>query len=298
MTDYIVHKAVEVGALSKATLNRLEQPGGNWIITPKYDGCHAVLLFDDGEFVQAISRTGERAVSMTQVGRDIADHGLLPKGQRVAICGEAWHPERKFNEISGEFRRKVPSPWLGFKAFDCLGWAHRGVNGSLWLGSHLCYSDRLSGIERLPPECWAPVVRYTGSLPGALAMYRSLAVEYQETGVLDGVIIAAANGSYTQGAGKGGEFIKLKPLASHTVVVRGREVSTGTKTGKHTCALVFYHDGLEQRVSTGLTQEQIDSVATSFDEDWLGASIEVEAMGKTVNGYLREPRFKGVRTDA
>jgi len=54
-------------------------------------------------------------------------------------------------------------------------------------------------------------------------------------------------------------------------------------------------------VSTGLTQAQVDDIADhqrGFIDKWLGKTIEVEAMGITSNGYLREPRFKGIRTDA
>jgi DNA ligase-1 len=107
--------------------------------------------------------------------------------------------------------------------------------------------------------------------------------------------MAKANGVYKVGSGKGGEFLKVKPLLSFTVTVTGAALDFGTKTGKNTAALKFMLDGLEQKVSTGLTQDQVNEITTV---GWDGYRIEVEAMGKTVNGYLREPRFRGIRSDA
>jgi DNA ligase-1 len=120
-------------------------------------------------------------------------------------------------------------------------------------------------------------------------------------GCYDGAILAMGNGVYEQGSGKGGEFIKIKPLISYTVQVHGAELDKGEKTGKNTAALKFFLNDLEQKVSTGLTQEQVDQITREFtygEGPWLNSYIEVEAMGITVNGYLREPRFKGIRTDA
>jgi DNA ligase-1 len=60
--------------------------------------------------------------------------------------------------------------------------------------------------------------------------------------------------------------------------------------------LAFELDGKTQKVSTGLTQEQADAF-TADPALIVGQHIEVEAMGLTSTGLLREPRFKGIRTD-
>jgi hypothetical protein len=70
----------------------------------------------------------------------------------------------------------------------------------------------------------------------------------------------------------------------------------GAKTGKNTCVLCFDLDGEIQKVSTGLSQEQVD-LFVQDPYQIIDKHIEVEAMGKTVNNLLREPRFKGIRTD-
>ena len=110
-------------------------------------------------------------------------------------------------------------------------------------------------------------------------------------------MLAQANGKYSVGSGKGGEFIKCKPLISFTVTVDAVVSDVGGKTGKNTCVLMFPLNDHMQKVSTGLTQQQADDY-TAAPSLILGQRIEVEAMGLTVNGFLREPRFKGIRTDA
>ena len=113
----------------------------------------------------------------------------------------------------------------------------------------------------------------------------------------DGAILANGSATYQVGSGKEGAFIKVKPLLSESVKVEQLHAARGDKTGKNTLALGFTHNGVYQKVSTGLTQEQVDSFIADPTLIY-GKTIEVEAMGLTVNGAFREPRFKGIRTDA
>lgn len=306
MAKYIVHKAVELDALSAKTKEELEKVD-EWIISPKYDGCHVVFFFEDGKHVDTRSRSGERVLSMDHVGQDLLRaYPALRTTFKVAICGEAWAPGQDFNVISGAFRRQSPQLGLMFVPFDWVGWAA----GELF--SNRTYSERLAKLRHREESSGAsvlPVVAYTyhGPLSEAIVATEAQALRYKAstTGAYDGLILAQAQGTYEVGSGRGGEFIKVKPLISYTVTVTGYECSTGAKTGKNTGALTFLLDGLHQRVSTGLTQAQVDSF-NSYEEasdgslldTWLGKRIEVEAMGKTVNGFLREPRFKGIRDDA
>lgn len=304
--SYLVHKAIELTALSakvKATL-----PSKRWVVSPKYDGCHAVFMFDEGRFIRAMSRTGETVLSMNHVANYLLDHysDLLKRHGRVAIAGEAWSGKLAFNEISGLFRRHSPSPALGFVPFDILSWTGHGntlLSGFL----DFTYIERLTLLQTA--RCVSPSnIEYprfhlaeTGGFTGddfECVVYNATVYAHQlkHLGGYDGSVIAQADAKYTVGSGKGGEFIKIKPLLSESVVVIGRDCSTGEKTGKHTASLVFQLDGLAQKVSTGLTQEQVDEIVTDFAK-WDGKTIEVAAMGKTVNGYLREPRFVGLRTD-
>jgi len=312
--SYIVHKAIELDALSTKSKEALEKCD-HWIVSPKYDGCHAILLFKDGTFVGALSRTGEKVYSLDHVGQSFEDTYTLPFGQ-VAICGEAWIPGQEFNEISGHFRRQSGRiTELYFVPFDFVEWECKSSPESPVLYSEDGYLDRLLELASYQTSPVIPgriitsqFFQEIGSLSSVIEGTKGYArfLKSSSIGAYDGAIIAQADGKYTVGAGKGGEFIKVKPTLSFTVTVTGAEIARGEKTGKNTAALRFELDGKTQRVSTGLTQAQVDEIAAEFltraygsiRSQWQGCRIEVGAMGKTINGFLREPRFLGVRHDA
>lgn len=310
MADYIVHKAVELDNLSdKARAAITEQ---HWIISPKYDGCHVVFCYELGKHIATYSRTGETVHSMGHIAADLlACYPDIRTADRIAICGEAWVLGKEFNEISGMFRRHSPQPELQFVPFDCIpfDWNDNATSGPpVLLGQfhHLHYaapySARIGALlkrESLPTQVLLP--RFIGA-SGPLAHVKQLAdqeagrLKTSITGAYDGAILAQANGRYQVGSGKGGEFIKCKPLLSETVTVTAVIADLGEKTGKHTCVLCFDLGGHVQKVSTGMTQTQANEWAAD-PSLIIDKRIEVEAMGVTVNGFLREPRFKGIRND-
>ena len=304
MGNYIVHKAIEPTALSAKVLKALAAPT-TWVLSPKYDGCHVVFIFSNGEWINTLSRTGESVQSMYHVAQDLLKcYGDILKVGDWAICGEAWTPGLEFNEISGLFRRQYPSPDLMFVPFDLVPWLpNLDFSGPVVRlgdqphGNYLERINKLAAHYKVSDSIVLP--RYTYlfglSLDAALIVANVDALYYKKQGGYDGAVLAQATGHYMVGAGKGGEFIKCKPLISYTVTVTGAALDFGTKTGKNTAALKFMLDNKEQKVSTGLSQQQVDEITAV---GWDGYRIEVEAMGKTVNGFLREPRFKGIRTDA
>lgn len=309
--SYIVHKAVELANVSNKVLDSITET--EWIISPKYDGCHAIFCFDDGKHVATYSRTGEVVSSMPHIAASLMDLYPLATQPRVAICGEAWMVGSEFNVVSGAFRRHAPQPQLQFVPFDIVPWDYNdeGTSGPpVRLGESggyaypAPYKKRLESLitmrkQGIPSQVLIP--RYypvPGTLQEALLIAKQVAFEHKARvdSFFDGAVLAQASGKYTVGSGKGAEFIKVKPLLSYTAKVEAVVSDLGSKTGKNTCVLMFTLDGMVQKVSTGLTQEQAD-LWTKFPEAAIGLNIEVEAMGKTVNGYLREPRFKGIRTD-
>ena len=309
MPAYIVHKAVELSALSQA--KQADATVSDWIISPKYDGCHAVFLFDHGALVNVLSRSGETVRSMPHIAQSLLDN--YPLGlNRIAVCGEAWILGKEFNEVSGAFRRHAPQPQLGFVPFDLVPFDYADDTTSglpVLLGQYenrpypTTYRNRLSPLARtlgrVPGLIYTPrwITLENTSLSAALVAATHYAQFHKgrTDSFFDGAMLARADGKYIVGSGKGGEFIKVKPLISYTVTVTGAGLDFGTKTGKNTASLKFVLDGMEQKVSTGLTQQQVDEITAV---GWVGYRIEVEAMGLTSNGMLREPRFKGVRTDA
>lgn len=303
MANYIVHKAVELDALSTKARASLDECH-SWVVSPKYDGCHAILLFKNGNFVEALSRTGEKVYSLDHIGLSFEDNYTLPAGQ-IAICGEAWVPGQEFNEISGHFRRQSGRiRELYFVPFDFVEWSRSYEGAQPFLYSDLGYLDRLQELAsyQTPPVIPGRIITHRffqqiGSLSAVVEGTKGYArsLKSSSIGAYDGAVVAKADGRYTAGAGAGGEFVKVKPTLSFTVTVTGAVLASGAKTGKNTVALKFDLGGLEQKVSTGLTQAQVDEITAT---GWVGHRIEVGAMGKTINGFLREPRFLGVRTDA
>ncbi len=307
MAEYLVHKAVELDALSKKLQADVENH--TYILSPKYDGCHAIFLFDNGKFLDARSRTNERVLSMDHIGQSLLDHypWLSHEGGKHAIMGEAWIPNTEFSEISGIFRRHAPQPQLHFVPFDTTVWRYdQAEDGRPVLGEDmgsmdgLCRDMRTYDIRlgRLHFRRGIPSVVHSTKAwtlekgDAIMATAKFKAEHYKKLGGYDGCVLARADGLYQVGAGKGGEFIKIKPLISYSLKCIGYDADKGEKTGKNTLALAVDFNGRVQKVSTGLTQAEIDN-----PEQFLGKTIEVEAMGLTVNGLLREPRFKGIRTD-
>lgn len=303
MSDYIVHKAIEISNLSKKAAASIEDH--EYILSPKYDGCHVVFCFDGGEFVAAFSRTGEFVVSMPHIAEALPHHYNLSKG-RIAICGEAWSPGHEFSELSGWFRRQYPEPRLGFVPFDVVPFDPCHVYGTpVALGVTRgvpCQTPYRERIKFLQERTTGPTLlhfpfTHECRVGEVQEKATALAKHYKAHGGYDGVVAARADGKYTVGAGRGGEFLKFKPLLSETVTVTAVISDIGPKTGKNTCVFTFELHGATQKVSTGLTQDQANEY-TLHPEDIIGQRIEVEAMGITVNGLLREPRFKGIRHDA
>lgn len=298
---YLVNKAIELEALSAKSKAALAT-NQNWLIAKKYDGCHALFEFQHGKFLRAFSRTGEPVTSMDHVGHQLAvvfDY-IVASPHKVVIDGEAWTLGDTFNVISGNFRRQAPCPSLSFVPFDVLEYNDKGeLRGRNNWPYHMRVQEIREAQVNQPAWCGAVYkfepLEFYGPLEDALIAARSAAEFFANTGFYDGAILANAVGIYEVGAGREGNFVKIKPLQSYTVTVTGAALDFGTKTGKNTAALKFMLDGREQKVSTGLTQEQVDEIARV---GWDGYRIEVEAMGKTINGFLREPRFKGIRTDA
>ena len=314
MGSYIVHKAVELSNMSDRAVAALNDD--HWIVSPKYDGCHAIFCFDNGKHLATYSRTGEVVLSMDHIAADLLAMYPLASAVsgRVAICGEAWKCGEEFNVISGKFRRQYPQPDLEFVPFDIVPFDYNDttfdgppvllgqLNGKQYPAP---YRSRLLSLNslrtnQLPSRVIMP--RYISLPATSFTEAYEIAVRYakehkeRSDSFFDGAVLAKANGLYLVGAGKGGEFIKCKPLISYSVKVTAVVSDIGVKTGKNTCVLMFDLDGMIQKVSTGLTQQQADEF-TEYPGRIIDCIIEVEAMGKTVNGYLREPRFKGIRTD-
>lgn len=300
--SYIVHKAVEPSNLSAKALKAVA--GQDRILSPKYDGCHGVFLFNAGVLAGVRSRDDKPVRSLQHIADSLPNYyPWLNEGQH-AICGEVWVPGQDFEDISGAFRRHTNQPHLRFVPFDWAQWRLDQPSGRPVLSNTATYEERMFKLDSVWGG-WSlegPVVRPSYRIiGGAEEQIMALAVKeakaLKAVGGYDGAMLALRSGTYTTGSGSGGEFMKVKPLMSETYTVIRTEPAIGDKTGKNTLALVVLHKGKEQKVSTGLLQAAIDDYVLNPGHI-IGQRIEIEFMGITNGGMLREPRYKGIRTDA
>lgn len=299
MSEYIVHKAVE---LSKVTAKRkavLSEPGfleENYIAQPKYDGCNLVMVAIDGN-INAFSRTGEVVKSV--------DHAMLaltqlPDFVEGVYLSECWAPDLEFNEISGLFRRQTPDEEtcrLQAVIFDYLSpeeWK-AGESGMAYANRVARLPATLGFIKQATAPVWlgGSFGYLSETWPGTTA--QTTCDRLVEAGGYDGLILRDPYGAWVKGSnGTRGEIIKIKRKLSFDLrvvdYVPGKKQHAG-KIG----SLVVEFRGKRMGAGTGLKAHERD--IARFEQDWLGKIVEVEAMDYSADGLLREPRMKGIRHD-
>jgi len=290
MAEYNILKAIEFDKLAAkvrkqhADVHALQRAG--WWLQPKYDGCFGMAVIEpEREMCRMLSRTGE---DYTQSCRHILDElHIAGEGYSAigfVVLGEVWHPKLKFPTISGQFRKRSPS-WLQFMCNDLL---------PAKLVTEQPYAERFSALREMLPlveenegyhchvvqcdfgriECWAG----------------SAAAELVAQGGYDGAILRDPRASYTLGTAREGQIVKVKPTLSLDLAVTAIFVEPGAKTGRPVYTLEVDYRGVRSMVGSGVPHAPGDEIHE-------GAIVEVECMGLTEDGKLREPRFKGVRHD-
>jgi len=271
---------------------------GYWL-QRKYDGCFvkAVVNVEYGQ-CELYSRTGEVVLSMDHVKpalRKMAE-AMTPDAQRVrhawsdiTIYGEAWYEGEQFPTISGDFRRQSNSPRLQFVVNDAVrGWDREAP----YTARHAAIY--LSGIPMhrpIDPTPTAPVfgaMTYrAGEWAGNAAVFARL---YQSLGGYDGAILRNPGTVYTPGLVKHGEIIKVKPLLSLDLKVHAIYAEQGEKTGRTVYTIDVIYNGVITRVGSGMPHDRIDIPD-------IGRIAQIDCLGVTADGKLREPRFIAARYD-
>ena len=93
-------------------------------------------------------------------------------------------------------------------------------------------------------------------------------------------------------------MIKIKQGVSFDLKVVALEEGTGKYKGSTGKLICQDRKGKKVKVGSGLTDEQRRNWWSPFGYDEIvGKIVQVDAMAISKNGVLREPRFKGIRTD-
>lgn len=290
---YIVHKAVELDKVKKKLQPTEDQLRTEYLAQPKYDGCNCVAIktAHSPEGVALYSRTAEAVVSANHIQIALASAPFAPFG---VYLGEYWHPHIDQPTVSGMFRKKDGTQYTEpmFVVFDYVT-LEEWEQGF----SDLTYLDR---VGRLPAtlskieEARAPffLAESQGFLVDQELGSMEAAKLLCEGGAYDGLILRKPSGTWNKGdSGTNGEIIKIKPTLTLDLQVTNINEDVGEKTGRRVFTVVVsLGDGKEQEVGSGVPHNVNELPG-------IGDIVEIEAMSFSKYGLLREPRYKGIRTD-
>ena len=291
MANYIIQKATDfdsqVSAYKKMhTLDELAQ--NSHIGQRKYDGCHMVVHTElPAHAGYAQSRTGELVKSCDHIVQACNSQF----GVGWVLFGEVWKANTSFPEISGAFRRHAPQPDLVFVVYDIVSY-HAFEDGYDPVPytdrlKHICLNMRKLGLPN------SPLVEVAYYPPGTY-MPQQLANQLVAEGGYDGLIMRNLNAPWSKGVAKNGELIKVKPVLSFDLRVTGVEEGEGKMAGM-AGNLVLEYNGKDVRAG-GLDYDTRRAWLAD-PSSIIGHIVEVECIGITEDGSLREPRIKGVRYD-
>lgn len=282
MANYLVHKAVDLAKVKVKRRAVLSQPGyleSNYWVLKKYDGCCGIIYVDEeGRATQILTRTGEKIRSCDHILHWITTDGHW---RDVVLFVELWHPDMDFSEISGKVRQHKPAPELIYKAWDVVS------AGAYEYGQCVVpFRERYGWIQDNTPEDFRAYL-----YPFNPVSLQHEANHLAQSGGYDGLIAKDPNGTWRLGLGTDGESIKIKQKLSFDLEVVGVTEGAGKHAGRIGSLVVRFRGGALLGVGTGLSDD--DRKRT----DWVGKIVEVEAMGYSSEGSLREPRLKGERFD-
>lgn len=292
-SDYLCMKSVELDGVLKKYLPIVTERLPDYEVFKKYDGCHAVVSILPSGHVTVQSRTGEENVACLPAARDAAFQ-LLEVAQAqggLVLFAEAWKPGTEFRHISGAFRRQKEDEAMQLVVFDCVN-LHEFEKGV----STRSYDHRMEDVDLLgfPQAGRAGLAESLGLVwelteahePKTL---QDVANDVVAKGGFDGIIVRDTDAGWTRGDGKHGASIKVKPLLSLDLRVVGQEQGKGKLANLMGKVFVEYR-GVRIGVGTGFDNAE-------RAENWIGRIIQVDSMGLTADGSLREPRFITERTD-
>lgn len=291
MADIRIMKAVEYSKTAAAFRKKYptEQAiyDAGWYLQPKFDGCYGMAVLGADKAVM-LSRTGEDyTVSCANILRDL--QGLLPRQEygEVVVIGEVWDPNDEFKNISGRFRRQsVIDPALVFMVHDLL---------PIGIATEDPYHVRYAALRYAFNRYWTinpdsadfKVKRVRNVNPKDVAEY---AAYLKAKGGYDGAMLKDPNAGYSIGLAKAGQLVKVKPVLSLDLRVLEVKQAAGEKTGRPVYTLTVEYRGVKSDVGSGMPH-------SALDLPWPGSIVQIDCMGLTPDGKLREPRFIDIRHD-
>jgi DNA ligase-1 len=275
--------------LSKVNLSKLKFPA---LASEKLDGvfCLALKL---SRKVEIFSRTGELYTSMRHIEEILNE---IMANEEIVIF-EAYAPNTVQSVISGWCRdTKDQHTELMAGCHDCI------YLDEFLHEAYVRYDHRYADLKHR-----VDTYRETKGTKGtywtvfciAQKAVQSLeeAQEYADCIIADGgegAVLRNPHGFYTPGK-RNQDIIKLKRGVSFDLEVLDGYEGEGKYKGVLGGLICKWKDGKTIQIS-GMTDEQRRSWWTN-PEEIKGKIVQVDAMCESSKGLLREPRFKGIRTD-
>lgn len=277
---------------------------GQWVFEGKWDGYRLIAEADHGK-LSLRSRRGRDVTAeypqLQALAADLADHHVILDGEAVAL-DEAGVPSFR------EMQNRARSARVEFWAFDILY-----LDGRSLLRAK--YTDRRRLLEALASGGGLIV-------PDALEGDGAEALEFARKKGWEGVIAKKRDSTYQPGR-RSSSWIKDKIWSTQEVVIGGWRAGAGGRTSGIGALLLGIpgEGGLHfaGRVGTGFTEKELATLKKTLeplhaDESPFAAALskqdakgvtfvrpelvgEVRYSERTVDGRLRQPSWRGLRTD-
>lgn len=249
------------------------------VVAEKFDGVFCCGIKDTEGNVRIISRTGEEYTSMEHLKKYLKY--ILDMEYTHFVLFEAYLPDTPQATTNGYCRdTKEQHPDIIAMIYGIVG-----TNGEIRF-------TEAEGNKLMTEGC---PYRY---------VYHTLAESEQDlidsyNGVLnrggEGIVITPHMVQPYLHGKRNATFIKMKQSVTYDLEVVGVTEGTGKYKGTLGALLVRWKDGKTLKVS-GMTDAQRHEWYDNHSVI-VGKIIEVQAMTESSKGKLREPRFKGIRTD-
>lgn len=268
-------------------------------VSEKLDGVWVAAKCVNGA-VHFRSSTLEPYISLngTQAERDIqALH--VGSWTSFVLIAEAWHPDLEQAVISGLCRTEVEGAAKGIQlhVHDILSLQEFDAGESI-----VPYKERLLRLDSIMDyKDTEHLTRITQTyIHGAEALKTHASIVQGRGG--EGVCYRPENAGWVSG-NRGTNLIRIKEKITYDLEAIGVSgVEEGAKGGLKGVLQVKWKafgksDGIESiQDIRGMSHDQLRAWRDN-PELIVGQIVEVEAMKFTAYGMLREPRFKGIRTD-
>lgn len=263
------------------------------LLQEKYDGCYAIAYrcFSTSEgksYTKIFSRTGKQYLSMKHLEKCFDT--MFDGTGKDFIIFEAYIPNAIQSEISGACRDTVNQhPEIIAVIHDVL------TKDEYYGKTKTSYERRYADLKIMYSLYHYPCMMF----PNTIICFNLKELENFAQSIFakggEGIVIKNMQAGYYHGK-RNYYLMKYKHTITYDLEVVDLQEGTGKYAGMCGALICRFSGNRNISVGTGLTDSQRKLFWNNRDLA-IGQIAEIEAMRLTASGLLREPRFKGFRTD-